>query len=183
MMRNSFPEQFQLSLLQLLTVSSPGFLSVQCWEELGSGFSVDLALEGNKAFSTALCLFLQANQSQLLQPLLTQVSLTTSGAFTELELGTIHLSNPCFPPLRALWFHWFFTYPAIHPSHPHFLLSAAAAVSSRFHSLSVFLWLFCNICQKSKVPKTQEICRASLQAPCSQVQTNHFRALTVPLRK
>lgn len=85
MMRNSFPEQFWLSLLQLLTVPSPGFLPAPCWEELGSGFSVDWVLEGNKASSTVLCLLLQANQSQLPQPLLTEMVFQTPHHFRGLH--------------------------------------------------------------------------------------------------
>lgn len=189
MMRNSLPGQFQLPLLQLLTAPSPGFLSVHCWEELGSAFSVTLALEGNKASSTVLCLLLQptkASSPSLCSHRRSSRPLTTSGAFTGLELYHLSLKS-LLPPSSSLMFLWFFTYPVIHPFHPHFLLPVASGNSCSLIkvSLSVSLSLaFFLICVRSqRYLKNQEICRASLQAPCSQVQTNHFRALTVPLRK
>lgn len=155
--------QSQLPLLQPVTVASCSFTSLHYWEELGSGFSITLVMKWKTASSTVLCLLFsrptKPSSLSLSSYIRSSRPLTTLVAFTGLAPDTIWTSNPCFPPLRAQWSQWFFTYLAVHPFHPHFLLLAArvlrdtTAVSLRFHSLSIFSWLFFNICQVSKVPE------------------------------
>lgn len=147
MMRNSFPRQLQLLLLQLLTVPSPPFASVHCWEGMGCGFSPTLALEGNSASSTILCLLLQANQAQLPQPLLTQKVFQTPHHFSGLHWACTryHLAlNSLFPPSSSLTVPLFFHLPC-NPSIPSTFpplgrkdTGGTTTVSSRFLSLSAF---------------------------------------------